>query len=170
MKEIFLRRSVRSFSDKEIDKEDLLKLAASGHMAPSARNQDSRAFVIVDDKALLERLADVSKYSSFLKEANACIAVIGINKDTITTPHMQLSDLGAATENILLEATHLGIGSCWLGTYPLPDRMNGAKEILGVKDEDFVYSLIALGYPKDSNAFYIKDKVDKKNIYWNRVK
>ncbi len=170
MKEIFLRRSIRSYSDKEISTRDLERLAEAGLMAPSARNQDSRGLIIVNDKSILLELASMSKYASFLKEAKACILVIGINKDTIPTLHMQECDLAATTENILLEATHLGIGSCWLGTYPVKERMDYVKNTLNISDNDFVYSVIALGYPKDPNAFYEKDKIKKENICWNRVK
>lgn len=170
MKEIFLRRSVREFNAEPVAKELLLKLVEAGFAAPSARNQASRAFVIIDEKEVLAKLSTASPGAGVLGRAQAAIAVLGVNPAEITTPQMQQQDLSAATENILLEATSLGIGSCWIGIYPHEDRMEIVGKTLEVKDRLFPFALIALGYPKEEKAFYDRQKTDKTKIYWNRVK
>ncbi len=170
MKEIFLRRSVRDFKEEELSNDSLYHLVEAGFAAPTARNQSSRAFVIINDKAILDELSTVSPGARVLKKAVAAIAVIGVNPEELITREMQECDLGAATENILIEATANKIGSCWIGIYPIEDRVKKANQVLGVNNNDFVYSLIALGYPLSEDAFFDKQKTDINKIYWNRVK
>ncbi len=166
---ILNRRSIRKFDlTKKLSKEDLRLLCVYGESAPSARNQQSREYIIVDDEELILKLSKVSKGSMILSDCNTLIAVVGKNPMTLSTPHMQAQDLSAATENILLAATQKGYGSCWIGIYPLEDRMLAAKEILNIKDNRFVFSLVALGYPKEEDCFYSKDKLKRENIHYNR--
>lgn len=163
------RRSIRKYSPKEIKKEDLLTLVEAGFMAPTARAQQSAAFVIVSDKEVLKALSQVSPGAKVLENSVAAICVFCPNVNDLSVKEMVLEDLGAVTENILLEACHLGIGSCWIGIAPIADRMEKASKILNLKSESFVFSLIALGYPLEEKAFYQKDKIKKELIYWNRV-
>lgn len=166
---ILKRRSIREFSDKEIAKSDLLDLVKCGFMAPSARAQESRGFVIIDDKEILNKLSEVSIGAKVLARAKAAIAVICPNVDSLTTPDMALEDLAAATENILLAATSKQIGSCWIGIAPNDERIEKTSKILNLDNVSFTFSLIALGYPLSDDAFYIKDKVKENLIYWNKV-
>ena len=87
---------------------------------------------------IINELSKVSKGSMILSECNTLIAIIGKDPTTISTPLMQPQDLSAATENILLAATMMGYGSCWIGIYPLEDRMQSAGKILNLKDNKFV--------------------------------
>ena len=140
---ILNRRSVRKYNlDKKIDYDTLVDLCRHAEAAPSARRQESREYIIIDDQAIINELSLVSKGSMILSECNTVIAVIGKNPEGLTTPHMQPQDLSAATENILLAATQKGLGSCWIGIYPLEDRLEAAGKILNIKDNKFVFSLL----------------------------
>lgn len=166
---ILNRRSVRKYNlDKKIDYDTLLDLCRHAEAAPSARRQESREYIIIDDQTIINELSLVSKGSMILSECNTVIAVIGKNPEGLTTPHMQPQDLSAATENILLAATQKGLGSCWIGIYPLEDRLEAAGKILNIKDNKFVFSLVALGYPLNDDCFYDANKLKMENIYHNR--
>lgn len=166
---ILNRRSVRKYNlDKKIDYDTLVDLCRHAEAAPSARRQESREYIIIDDQAIINELSLVSKGSMILSECNTVIAVIGKNPEGLTTPHMQPHDLSAATENILLAATQKGLGSCWIGIYPLEDRLEAAGKILKIKDNKFVFSLVALGYPLNDDCFYDANKLKMENIYHNR--
>jgi len=166
---ILNRRSVRKYNlDKKIDYDTLVDLCRHAEAAPSARRQESREYIIIDDQAIINELSLVSKGSMILSECNTVIAVIGKNPEGLTTPHMQPQDLSAATENILLAATQKGLGSCWIGIYPLEDRLEAAGKILNIKDNKFVFSLVALGYPLNDDCFYDANKLKMENIYHNR--
>lgn len=164
------RRSIRQFNDQKINKEDLLELVEAGFMAPSARGQESRGFVIIDDEKVITMLSQVSVGAKVLTNAKAAIAVICPNVEKLSAPDMALEDLAAATENILLEATNKGIGSCWIGIAPNDERIEKASKVLNLSNQSFVFSVIALGYPLDDKAFYQKNKIDNQLIYWNQVK
>ncbi len=169
MSVILKRRSVRKFDlSKKVSYETLLELCKYAESAPTAKNQKSREYIIIDDDAIIEKMAPIAKGTMLLKDCNTVIAVIGVSPDSITTPVMQAQDLSAATENILIHATELNIGSCWLGVYPHEDRMDALNEILEVKNGSFVFSLIALGYPKDENAFYDSNKFNIEKIHHNK--
>lgn len=166
---ILNRRSVRKYNlDKKIDYDTLVDLCRHAEAAPSARRQESREYIIIDDQAIINELSLVSKGSMILSECNTVIAVIGKNPEGLTTPHMQPQDLSAATENILLAATQKGLGSCWIGIYPLEDRLEAAGKILNIKNNKFVFSLVALGYPLNDDCFYDANKLKMENIYHNR--
>lgn len=166
---ILNRRSVRKYNlDKKIDYDTLVDLCRHAEAAPSARRQESREYIIIDDQAIINELSLVSKGSMILSECNTVIAVIGKNPEGLTTPHMQPQDLSAATQNILLAATQKGLGSCWIGIYPLEDRLEAAGKILNIKDNKFVFSLVALGYPLNDDCFYDANKLKMENIFHNR--
>lgn len=160
MKEIFERRSVRKYTDKDISSEDMEKLLKAGMNAPSAHNYKPYDLIAVKNKEALKKLADTCIYSHMLNEANAAIVVCS-RADDEKTPYWQ-ADCGAVTENILLEATHLGIGSCWLGGYPDLEKTAKEKEILGIPEEYKVFCVISLGYPNENkkpNDNYYPEKV-----------
>lgn len=166
---ILNRRSVRLFDlNKEVTYEDMYELVKYGEAAPSARRQKGREYIIIDDKKIIDELASISKGALVLKNCRACIAVVGKNPNDLVTPQMQIQDLAAATENILLAATSKGIGSCWIGVAPVEDRTLAATEILNVGNGGFVFSIIALGYPSNDDAFYDANKLEDDMIHHNR--
>lgn len=150
------RGTVRSYSDKPIPKEDLTKIAEAGRLAPSARNLEPWEFVAITDKETLSALASFGENARFVKDAAAAIVVLC--KDT----KYYLEDGAAATQNMLLAATALGIGSCWVAG----DKKPYAEEVVslvGAPKEYKLVSIIALGYPLDEDEVtsHPKRGVDK---------
>ena len=159
MDAILKRRSVRKFDlSKRVDDETLKRLCYYAEQAPTARNQKSRSYVIINDEAIIKELSTVSEGARVLEGANSCICVVGNDPKGLSTPLMQSADLAAAVENILIEATALNLGSVWMGMYPMEERMSRAHEILNLPKDEFVYALIAIGYPLDKAALYERRK------------
>ena len=164
---ILNRRSIRKYDlNKKISDELLIDLCRYAEAAPSARNQRGRAYIIINDSKTIKALSEVSQGSRILANANTCICVVGKDKNELSTPAMQPTDLAAATENILLRATEQGLASCWIGLYPMSDRMEATARILNIPANEFAFSLIALGYPEGDNVFYDMEK--KPEISFNR--
>lgn len=162
------RRSVRKYDQsKPIDYETLIELCRCGEYAPAARNQKGREYVIVDDKEVINKLSNVSKGAKVLEGAVAAIVVVARNKETLVTPDMLEQDLGCSVENILIAATYMGIGSCYIGIHPHPDRVGPCDEILNVKDGKHTFAIISLGFPSEDNAFYVREKLTDDMIYHN---
>lgn len=148
MDEIFRRRSVRSFTDERVTEEDMLALMEAAMSAPSAMNQHAWEFMVVDDPGLIARLSTVSPYAKPAGAAPLCIVPLGVDPE-MRVPHMWEQDMGAVTENILLMATSLELGTCWIGISPHVERMAAIRDILGIPGDRRPFCIIAVGHPEE---------------------
>lgn len=155
MEAILKRRSIRQFTDQPIAKDDLTTLLRAAMMAPTARNCQEWEFVVVQNKDTFKKMMHVHPYAKMLEQAACAIVVCG-NTQREHAPGYWMADCGAATQNILLAATSLGIGSVWLGVYPNEERMEGLAKLLGLPDYVKPLNIIALGYPNEK-----KEDVDR---------
>lgn len=166
MKEIKIRRSIRTFlEDKKVSRESIETLLRAAMQAPSAMNRKPWCFMVIDDEAVMQTLMSHPAFTGKIKEARAFILVMAnLDKATCKLYHQ---DLAAATENILLEATYLGIGSYWIGVYETDTRLDAVKEIFNLPTNIEPFSLVALGYPKSNDEFYFRDNYDPTVIKYN---
>ena len=156
------RRSIRVFQNKSIAKADLEKLVNAARFAPTARNVQPWEFVVVTDKPKLTELAKLAENGRFIAGSAACIAVF------CTDTKYYLEDGCAATCNILLAATALGIGSCWVAGDKKP-YASQVNNLLSAPEEMKLISLIALGYPQDKDCFKSSDKRELKELlHWEK--
>lgn len=145
MEEIFKRRSIRKYQAREVEADKVEKLLKAAAAAPSAGNEQPWHFVVIRDRERLDRLAEIHPYAKMLKEAPLAIAVCA---DLSKQRHegFWVQDCAAATENILLEAVSLGLGSVWMGCYPAEDREKAVSDYLKVPAGFKTLSLVAVGY------------------------
>jgi len=156
------RRSIRLFRDKQISRADLEKLIDAARFAPTARNVQPWEFVVVTDKHKLKDLSELGENAKLMAQAAAGIAVFCVDTK------YYLEDGCAATCNILLAATALGIGSCWIAgdKKPYSEQVN---TLLNASSGMKLISLIALGYPQDEGAFKIMEKRSSKELlHWEK--
>mgnify|MGYP001036725412 CR=1 FL=1 len=161
MKEIFQRVSVRKFTAQEVEADKVELLLRAAMAAPSAGNQQPWTFCVVRDRALLDRLSEASPYAKPLLGAPLCIAVTGLGHG-LRFPEYWQQDLGACTQNLLLEAEHLGLGAVWMGIAPLEERMQAVRGVLGLEEESKPFCLIAVGYPAERAAGH--DRYDPSRV------
>lgn len=159
------RRSVRQFSEKEVPVELVTSLLKAAMQAPSAHNEQPWRFIVITKKGTLETMSQLSSSSKLLKEAPMAILLI-TDLDLLKSPTMYAQDMSAATQNILLEATSLGLGSCWIGVYGRPDRMKVIHDFFQLKDHEEPFSLIALGYPLQDAALSHVDRYQADRVKW----
>ncbi len=114
--------------------------------APSAGNQQPWEFVVIDDSQLKDALCEASPYTGPLKRSPMGIVALARTND-MRFPEDVQSDMSAATQNILLEAVSLGLGACWLGVFPIQERMDVITEALKLPNTVVPFSMIAVGYP-----------------------
>ena len=141
MKALFNRASVRSFDGRKVETEKIELLMRAAMAAPSACNQQPWEFVVVTEPEMLRRLSECSPYAGCLRQAPLGIAVC------MRAPDYAQIDASAATENILLEAVHLGLGAVWLGIAPVPERMEAVRQVIGAPETIQPFGLVACGYP-----------------------
>jgi nitroreductase len=157
---IFTRRSIRRYSDKEIEKEIVDKIIRAGMYAPSAVNKQPWHFIIFDKTETRNAIMDVHRSSLMLKEAKKAILVcfdVNLQHDD----GYGLCDCSAATQNMLLAAHALGIGSCWIGIYPREARMEALKQIFNLPENVEPFAIISLGYPAETKETPDRIKPDR---------
>lgn len=150
---IFSRRSIRKYTNKEIPDAMIDDLLAAAMAAPSANATDPWHFVVVKSRSALEQLASSLPYGKMLNEAAAALVVCGdLNEAHGRELSYLLQDVSAATENILLAATALGLGSCWLGVHPRTERIEALSKQFNLPRSVLPVAVISLGWPAQEAA------------------
>ncbi len=164
---IFNRKSVRTYTDDEINKEDLLLILKAGMSAPSTCNFQPWQFIVIQNNETVKDMSNIHKYAKMFKNAKAGIIVVGDMEKTLkNSKDYWIEDCSAATENMLLCIEALGLGAVWTGIYPVEERVNKLKEYFNLPENIVPFALIALGYPKGPQK--VKNKWDETKIHWEK--
>ncbi len=161
------RRSHRRFLQAEIDAEQVQKILRAALMSPTSRGRQLWQFVAVDNKAELEKLADVKESgSAFVKDAALAVVVMGNHEDN----DCWVEDGSIAAISMQYQAEELGLASCWVQIRGrrLSDGTLSAdvvKGILDIPDELDVLCIIAFGKPMTALPPH-----DEESLKWERVK
>jgi len=134
------RRSIRKYKDTPVPKEKILKILEAARIAPSASHRQPWHFIVVEDKENIKKLAK-SPWA-----AEAPVMIVGL-ADQAASPNWCLNDHGIAFEHIVLAATDLGLGTCWMGQ---SNREELVKGLLGIPDNFKVVALTPLGVPDET--------------------
>ena len=149
---ILRRRSVRNFFDKEISDEDIEIFLKAATLAPSAGNLQPWSFIVVKDASTKEKLSEAALGQKSLIMSSVVFVICAEASRSVPrygergTKLYCLQDTAVATMNIILTASHNGLGSCWIGafneemvskTFQLPE---GVRPI----------ALLPVGYPADA--------------------
>jgi nitroreductase len=162
---IFSRRSVRKYQDREISEAMIKDLLEAGMAAPSAVARDPWHFLVIQKVDTLQRLADILPHGQMLRHASAAFVVVGdIDRAHGRLESYMLQDVSAAIENILLAANRLGLGGCWLGVHPRPDRMDGIRRLFSLPGHIIPVSAIALGWPAEHPEPRTRYKEDRVHL------
>ena len=132
------RRSVRSYTGAPIPREDLETIVDAGRLAATGSNKQPWDFIVVTERGMIDQLKVASQW---MDKAGAIIAVV-----MDPSSRWWVEDGSAAVENMLIAATALGYGSCWLEGYTLP-REEEFKALLGIPKEKRLLTLVPLGVP-----------------------
>jgi len=142
---IHARRSVRLFSGEDVYEKDVETILRAAMAAPSARNNQPWAFVVVRDRTKLNTLREQLPYAKMLDKAALAICVCG------DPEHRHwVEDCSAATQNILLACQSLGLGAVWTALYPEADRAAAARTALEIPQGWEPLCLIPIGVSAQS--------------------
>ncbi|HWR02100.1 MAG TPA: nitroreductase family protein [Chlorobaculum sp.] len=156
------RRSVRDFTDERIGEGLLDQLLRAGMAAPTAKNMQPWAFIVVTGREALDRLAEGLPYGKMLGKANAAIAVCALPGEANgNSVELAVVDATCASENILLAAEALGLGSVWVAAYPYDDRMAHVSSVLHIPDGVIPLNVLPLGHPTVTKSPIDKYKPEK---------
>jgi nitroreductase len=161
-KVIETRRSRRKYLDKEVSDENIRKIIDSTRYAPSSRNSQPWEFVIIRDKEIKRKLAELKG-----KENEECIlgakVIIAVCVDNKKSETRWVEDGACAAMNILLTAHDMGLGAVYVTGYTnsKPEVTEGIKKILGLPENIMPVVLIPVGYADPSEEL---EKKELKNI------
>ena len=147
---LFTRRSIRRYSGDAVTELEIRDLLEAAMAAPSACAKDPWHFVVVRGRETLDKLAEVLPNGPMLRQADAALMVCG----DLARAHRNLEsyliqDCSAAVQNVLLAATTLGLGACWLGVHPNEERMEAIRQLFGIPAAILPFAAIALGRPAE---------------------
>ena len=144
------RRSIRKYkSDIAVTREQLDRLLEAAMLAPSACNSRPWEFVAVTRRETLNEIARVHPFAKMCETATAAIVVVALPQTGRPEGYFP-QDCAAATQNILLEATSMGLGTCWCGVYP--KRSAAIGTLLDIRKPKIPFNVIAVGVPDEEPA------------------
>lgn len=139
------RFSVRKFQDRPIEQEKIDILLEAARLAPSASNKQTWRFVVIKDLEKRKQLTDICRGQKFVAEAPITIAICITNLDYVMTCGRTgpIIDGALAGEHIVLQATEMGLGTCWIGAF-YHDKM---AKLINLPEDYQVVGLLPVGYP-----------------------
>lgn len=167
LKEALLkRRSIRKFTEEPVSEEMIEELLHAAMSGPSACNKKPWDFYVVSNKEVLKELQSASKFTKM----TAPLAMIVCGNLSKALPlgmaEYWIQDCSAATENILLRVTDLGLGAVWCGIHPQKRAVQKVREILGMKDKMVPLNIILIGHPAEEPE--ARDQYDEKCVHYVR--
>lgn len=144
---IMSRKSIRKYTDQDITKKDLMTILEAGQAGPTAQNKRDWQFIVVEDKNTIKKMAGFlgSIISSPLLNAKVAILVLG--DANLSFGDFWKVDCSIAAQNMILSAHELGIGTCWIGTFPNERRIDHQRKVFSLPSYIVPHSIITFGYP-----------------------
>ncbi|MCK4777436.1 MAG: nitroreductase family protein [Actinomycetia bacterium] len=139
------RRSIRSYSNKHVDKESIIELIEAARLAPSGANLQPWKFIAITKPEILKKLKNTAKFYVITSNHVAKVPlVIAVLADMVKS-NWAVMDCSMASENLMLKATSLGLGTCFIGQFDERE----VKKILNIPDNYSVTGLITVGHPDE---------------------
>ena len=156
------RYSCRAYQDRSVEQEKLAQIFEAARLAPSAKNLQDWRFVVVTDKEKKRQVAASTNRPEVFQKAGAIIVACS-NSDYVMPCGQQVGpiDVSIALEHICLQATELGLATCWIGSFE-PEKVKG---ILDIPADIAVIELMALGYPADKAKEPKREPIEKIRCY-----
>ena len=158
------RRSIRKYTDQTIPSESIDKLLKSAMYAPSAMNNQAWQFIVVNQRKKLDKILKVIPHAEMLKSAQAAVLICGDLNLEKNIDYIQ-QNCSAATQNIMLCAHGLGLGSCWIGVYPVKETISGLQDLFKLPEYVIPISLVSLGYPAENPI--AEDRYKTEKVHFN---
>jgi nitroreductase len=157
---VYNRRSIRKYKTIPVEREKVDEILKAAMYAPSANNQQAWCFYVITERDKLNKLSEIHPYAKMLQQAPLAILVCA-DLSIAKSPDYWVQDCSAATQNILLSAYALGLGSVWLGVHPRETRVNAMKEYFNLPENIHPLSLIAIGYADEQKEMPERFNLDR---------
>jgi nitroreductase len=167
------RRSVRGYISQPVKEEDIKAITEAARVAPSACNSQTWRFIAVTDRALIQKIAQEGM-RPVVRNAwieSAPLIIVGCSQldlvanrvgSLVTGIEYYQIDLGIAMEHMVLKATELGLGTCWIGWF----NEKKIKKILDIPQAIKVLALLTIGSSKEPQATPVKKRKSMEEIFY----
>ena len=145
------RRSIRLYEKKPVEKEKLNRILEAGRLAPSASNKQPWRFIVVTDEKVKEKLRAAYDEEWFV---SAPVIIVGCAVPEEAWVRMDgqeywMVDVAIAMQNMILTATEIGLGTCWIADFT---DEKGIQEALKLPSNIRVVAMTPLGYPAEEKS------------------
>lgn len=166
LQHLFARRSIRRFASDPVSPDDIEKLLQAAMAAPSASNRKPWEFVVVTEREVLRGLRRVLVFGRY--EAPLSIVVCGNLR--LAYPgfarEFWIQDCSAATQNLLLAASGLGLGAVWIGVYPIKPFIAAVSRAVGLPSHVVPLCVVDVGHPAQQKE--PRTQYDIRRVYWQQ--
>ena len=163
---IFARRSIRKFEDKAVNPEMITDLIEAAMAAPTATNSKPWEFVVLTDPKQISLVRGALMFAKFDAPLVICVCGNVGGRARLAKERFWVQDCSAATENLLLAATALGLGAVWCGVHPISTHQMRLKKILHLPQAVLPLNAIFIGYPVEEKP--ARTQYDATNVHWQK--
>jgi nitroreductase len=150
------RKSIRSYSERPVEEGKINFVLECARLAPSWANRQCWRFIVVRDKDLIQQISKATIINRWIKNVPVVIVACadpdlsgvknGINYYSV--------DVAISMEHIILAATDVGLGTCWIAEY----NETKLKELLRVPNRIKIVAISPLGYATETPGFADKTR------------
>lgn len=145
---ILNRRSVRFYRPEPVGDDQIIEILKAGFCAPSAHGAAPWHAVVVRDQAAKDAMAGIHRWTKIIARAPVVIVVC---VDRSGFDHFWVEDGSAFMENMLIQASAMGLGTCWIGIRGVVENGRDAEQVVrdacGIPANFGVLGVTPLGYP-----------------------
>lgn len=162
MEAIKARKSIRAFTDQEVEQEKLMQVLEAGRLAPSASNQQRWKFIVVKDETLRAGMVEACANQKFVGQAPVILVICADEvKDMRCKQPARTIDCSIALSFMMLEAAELGLGTCWIGAF----YEEKVRELLQIPEAYDIVAVTPLGYPDTQGNHRIRKEMEDIVVY-----
>ena len=178
IRQLFERKSVRAFEDREISLEDKALILEAAAQAATAGNQQLYTILDITDQTIKDQLVDTCDHQPFIAKAKMVLifcadcrkwyeaflaAGCEPRKPGVGDLLLAVSDANIAAQNAVTAAESLGIGSCYIGD--IMENIEQQRELLHLPKYVFPAAMLVFGYPTQQQ----KDREKPKRVAMQHV-
>jgi nitroreductase len=149
-KVIETRRSIRKYKGTPVPRDKIMAILEAARIAPSASHRQPWHFIVVEDGETIKKLAKQDW------AATAPAMIVGL-ADQEASPNWCVNDMGIAMEHMVLAATDLGLGTCWMGQ---SNREDLVRELLDIPGKFKVVALMTRGESDETPSPKVRKSID----------
>lgn len=170
IKAIEERRSIRKYKNKPVEEEKLKEIIESGRISPSGSNTQPWHFIIVKSDDMRNKVSYACHDQKWMVQAPVFIVCVADIRSRIKDGKLAMDeesgknevkliirDTSLAIENMLLQATELGLGTCCVAWF----TQNEIRPVLNVPEDKYVAAVITVGYKDEEPKMRPRKKIEE---------